>query len=575
MKIEVVPVLVVLLAVPALASLAQNAPVPVATPVAEVPAATDPSGNTNLGAVDVGPSIVNFDEVELPEAIRALARQAGLNIQFDPKLWTGPDGKPVPPPAVTVKWRDVTALQALQALLDNWGLQMVRDPETPIVRIANKNPAELEPLEQRVIQLQYSNPTNIFAELTPLLSKRSMVIPDIRTHQLIIMATKKEMPQIESLITKLDAATRQVLIEAKIVETTKDISSAKGVDWTGTLANQHISFGNGTTGNGLTTPNGPAASLNTSAGGSSVTGVSPQITTSSGTTSPGGRLLPGPSALAGNVTGTITSVLGSPAQGGGFSLNTARGISPATAFLNADGVQAVLSFLNTDADTRAINFPRTVALDGIKTELLVVQNIPIFEQTQSTGAPGTAPLATVKPNYQLLVQGVILNQVGVKLEVTPRIAGPTNVILLLHPEISSKDATEASDTLNGLVSTSPIFDRRLIDTEASVPSGYTLVIGGMDQDNVTKNLTKVPFLGDIPGLGNAFRSNSKSHSRDKILIFVTPTIIAASDYQPSNSEFEKTPNDMEAAPTETKPWETSTPYDWTKPNQPVTPVYKP
>lgn len=560
MKTKGVSALAILLAFPAAISYAQVAPPPTATPAVEAQAA---AAITNApGAADSG-SIVNFDEVDLPEAIRALARQAGLNIQFDPKLWVGPDGKAIQPPTVTVKWRDVTAMEALQALLDNWGLQRVSDPKTPIVRITIKNPAELEPLIQNVIQLQYSNPTNMFSELTPLISKRSLVIPDIRTHQLVIMATEKEMPQIEALIRKLDAATRQVLIEAKIVETTKDITSAKGVDWTGTLANQHISFGNGVTQGTVQSGTQSGNSLAPTSG-------------STGATSPSGRPLSSPvSTIFSNATSFTSAFSGNPAQGGGFSLNTARGISPATAFLNADGVQAVLSFLNTDADTRAINFPRTVSLDGIKTELLVVQNIPVFEQTQSTGAPGTAPLATVKPNYNLLVGGVILNQVGVKLNVTPRIAGPTNVLLELAPEISSKDAVSASDTLNGLVSTSPIFDRRLITTTASVPSGYTLVIGGMDQDNVTRNMTKVPFLGDLPGLGAAFRSNAKSHQRDKILIFVTPTIIAASDFQPTPSGFEKTPNDIEPVPQDKNPWNTADPYDWTKPKSPVAPVYKP
>jgi type II secretory pathway component GspD/PulD (secretin) len=552
MKTKAVPALLILLAVPAVMSFAQNAPPPTGD--------TTTLTNANNGIIELSPGLVDFDDADLSEALQALARQAELNIQFDPKLWVGTDGK-FAPPTVKVKWRDVTALDALQALLDNYGLQMNRDPKNPrgIVRITVRNPAELEPLVQNVVQLQYAYPTNMFLELTPVISKRSIIIPDLRTRQLIILATEKEMPQIQALIAKLDTPIRQVLIEAKIVETTKDITSAKGVDWTGTLANQHISFGNGLTQGTYQT--------GTQSGNA--------ITTPTPVTSPSGRPLSSVSTLFSNATSFTSTVTGNTSQGGGFSLNTARGISPTTAFLNADGVQAVLSFLNTDADTRAINFPRTVALDGVKTELMVVQNIPVFEQTQSTGAPGTAPLATVKPNYSLLVQGRILNQVGVKLDVTPRIAGPTNVVLELAPEISSKDATEATDTLNGLVSTSPIFDRRLVTTTASVPTGFTLVIGGMDQDNVIKNLTKVPFLGDLPGLGNIFRSDSKNHSRDTILIFVTPTIIADTDFQPGPTQFLKTRNDIEAEPTERKPWETAEPYDWTKPKSPVTPAYQP
>jgi general secretion pathway protein D len=235
----------------------------------------------------------------------------------------------------------------------------------------------------------------------------------------------------------------------------------------------------------------------------------------------------------------------------------------------------VLAFLNTDADTKSIAFPRTVALDGEKTSLMVVQNIPVFEQQQSAPAAGASQgLATVLPNYDKVVGGTILNEVGVKLTVLPRIAGPTNVLLDLRPEISQKDALVASDTLNGQVNTAPIFDRRSIVTEASVPSGYTLVLGGLESDNVIKNFTKVPFLGDLPGLGYLFRSDSKSRTKDTILIFVTPTIIQDSDFQPGNSTFLKrkgsSPSDVEEAP-----WDTGKPYDWTKPKAGVAPSYEP
>ena len=166
------------------------------------------------------------------------------------------------------------------------------------------------------------------------------------------------------------------------------------------------------------------------------------------------------------------------------------------------------------------------------------------------------------------------SEVGVKLTVLPRIAGPTNVLLELRPEISQKDAQVATDTLNGQVNTAPIFDRRSIVTKAAVPSGYTLVLGGLESDNATKNYTKVPFLGDLPGLGYLFRSDSKSRTKDTILIFVTPTIIRDSDFQPGNSDFLKrkglSPSDVEEAP-----WNTGKPYDWTKPKAGVTPSYQP
>ncbi len=515
---------------------------------------------TNMPGSDEVQDVVAFDSIPLDEAVRMLALKAGLNIIFDPKVLSnvGPDGHAVPitMPVISDKWKNVTSKQALISLLDNWSWQLVLDPRSPIGRVTSKDPAALEPLVTTVIELQYSVPSNIVTEVTATLPARSSIITDARTHKLIIRTTERELPGVEELIAKLDTATRQVLIEAKIIETTKDISSAKGVDWTGTFAAQHISFGNGLT------------------SASAQSGSASQVSGQTGATTP---LAPGNgfAGIATNAMAAATTVAGSTSQGGGISVNTLHGFSPPTAFLNADGVQAVMSFLNTDADTKSIAFPRTVALDGVQTELMVVQNIPIFEQQQSAPAAGASQgLATVLPNYDKEVRGTILNEVGVKLTVVPRIAGPTNVLMDLRPEISQVDAVVATDTLDGQVNTSPIFDRRTISTQASVPSGYTLVLGGLESDNSTKNFTKVPFLGDLPGIGYAFRSDTKSHRKDTILIFVTPTIIKDTDFQPGDSSFLKkksiAPSDVEEAP-----WDTGKPYDWTKPKAGVAPSYQP
>lgn len=534
---------------------------------AEIPAEA-PVVLTNEPGVDEVAPVIAFDAAPLPDALNALALQANLNIQFDPKLLNtvGPDGHTIPivPPNITAKWKNVTAKQAMMALLDNWGWQLVTNPLNPIGRITAKDPAAVEPLVTEVIQLEYGGPTNILAEVQPTLSTRSSIISDSRTHKLIVRTTAREMPAAEALIAKLDTATRQVLIEAKIVETTKAITSAKGVDWTKTLAAQNVSFGNGLTG-GTVTQNGIQGSV--------------PITTGT-TTLPNGTTVPtvsggGVGSSFTNVTSLVSTLAGLPSSAGGISASTAHGLTPATAFLNADGLQAVISFLNTDADTRSISFPRTVALDGVQTELMVVQNIPIFEQQQSAPAAGASQgLATVLPNYDKKVEGTILNEVGVKLTVLPRIAGPTNVLMDLRPEISSVDAQVASDTLDGQVSTSPIFDRRRITTQAAVPSGYTLVLGGLETDNDTKSFTKVPYLGDLPGIGLLFRSDSKNRNRDTILIFVTPTIIQQSDFQEGETHFLKR-KPISVSDEDPPASETGKPYDWTKPKPGVEPTYQP
>ena len=177
------------------------------------------------------------------------------------------------------------------------------------------------------------------------------------------------------------------------------------------------------------------------------------------------------------------------------------------------------------------------------------------------------------PNYEVKVGETVLNEVGFKLTVTPRIAGASNVLITVQPEISSVDTKIATDTLNGQVETSPVRPH-LITTVAAVPSGYTLVLGGLDNDVMAKTYTKVPGLGDIPGIGALFRSNTKDHTRDTILIFVTPTIIRESDFQTTVTDFLHSKN--EPMPSRYDPvWDRGAPYDWTQPKAPVEPSYKP
>ena len=98
-----------------------------------------------------------------------------------------------------------------------------------------------------------------------------------------------------------------------------------------------------------------------------------------------------------------------------------------------------------------------------------------------------------------------------------------------------------------------------------VPSGTTLVLGGLVTDQNEKGKTKVPILGDVPGLGRAFRSDSKERRKQHLLIFVTPTILEDQDYIPSpeNREFlQQKPVDK---PEVSWPsWDNTEPRDWTK-----------
>jgi general secretion pathway protein D len=247
----------------------------------------------------------------------------------------------------------------------------------------------------------------------------------------------------------------------------------------------------------------------------------------------------------------LTSIPGS-----GVTLSTLSGFTPNVGFLSADGVSAVLSFLNSDSSTKVISTPRTVTLDNEPARIEVVRATPIINVT--AGTANTTGGSTI--NYTNL---------GVILQVTPRISANDFVNLKVQPEVSRffDTVTKQIGTQNGSPSIfqADEYDIRKLETRVVIPSGNTLVLGGLITDNLGNQSTKVPILGDMPLLGVAFRSEAKSRQKNNLLIFITPTIVQDSDYQPATTEFLHTPSPASVLEGDWGPWDTTQPYDWSKP----------
>ncbi len=456
---------------------------------------TPAAGNVQTQAAEVVPIIV-IDEAPLIEAVKTLARQANINFILDPRLTNpepGPDGQVPVPPNVTIRFENVTAEDALVSVLETYGLTLVRDPRTKVARITIKDPDALPPLVTKVLQLNYANPTNIATTLIPTLrDNRSRVLADGRTRKLIIVATEKDQEAALELIDQLDNETQQVLIEGNIIETAKNPKTVQGIDWSGTLTAQNVTFGNN-----------PAKSPNT----------------------------PGLS---------------------GVIYDTASGFTPAVGYLKADGVNAVLSYLNTQKDTEVVSTPRTVTLDNQEATLSVTKAFPIFKITPgSANSPAGAEIT--------------YTNLGTILTVTPRIAADNNVSLTVVPEVSNI-AGQDKQIINGVENVANVYAIRRMETSVLIPSGNTLVMGGLILDDVQDKITKVPLLGDIPGLGMLFRSKEKSYSKANLMIFITPTILAKNDFNPASTAgpFLLTPI-PDAPSMQMKPIESAVPHDWSKP----------
>ncbi|MSU64122.1 MAG: hypothetical protein EXS31_17305 [Pedosphaera sp.] len=492
------------------------------TQVADAIKADDTTKAPGEGSDNRGPLTLDH---ELPAAIQFLARMANLNIHIDPSLTftnaIGPDGRPSAP-MVSVRWENVTAEDALQEVLDVNGLTLISNPRTKISRVTRK--PTIAPLITSIVQLQYASPTNMVDMIKAAFTEplRSKVTADNRTSQLMIVTTQRDFEAITNLIAKIDIPTKQVLIEARLLETAKNPKTVKGIDWTGTLEAQRVTFGNGRT-TGTTATSSP--------GGTTTT------------TLPSGRSITG---AGGQSTQTeLTTALGN----GGLSIDSLRGFHPATAFLNADGMSAVLSFLNQDNDTEVVATPRAVTSDNQMAKLEVTRAYPIFQIT-----PGSA-------NSPAGAQ-VTYTNVGTILRVTPRISAKKNIALKVVPEVSNIDSKDVQ-ILNGARNEANVYAVRRVEADVVVPSGHTLVIGGLISDQKTKAYTKVPILGDLPGIGLAFRKESKQRNKSNLLIFITPTIVEDSDFQPTKTEFLHSKS-VDSTDEEETAWDSGKPAPWNK-----------
>lgn len=490
------------------------------------------TGDTNAPVENT----IRFQDIPITSVIENLARQAGINYLLDPKIGYGQvdpaTGQTKPEPSLSIRWENITPEQALIALLDNYGLQLVTDPKTKISKVTIKDPLAPPPLVTIVYQLAYASVTNMEGAVSTVLTdKRSKVVADGRTSQLIVQATDKEHTDVAALIKKLDKPTRQVLIETRFIEISSNPTTTKGVDWTGTLQAQSVTFGNGT----FSQVANNAISTVSQSPGTPVTVGTHTFTPATTTT------------VNGNSTvNTIAS------SGSAVAYSTAGGFNPAAGFLTASGLNVVLSFINSSSDAQVVSTPRVVTLDNEPANISVTRAFPIFQTTAGTqGSPGGS--------------SITYSNVGIVLEVTPHISANDYIWLKVDPSISSFFAT-VTKTIDGFVNQADEFDSRTIDTQVLIPNANTLVMGGMVRDNPIADYTKVPILGDIPVVGWAFRSENKTMDKQNLLIFITPTILKETDFQPTTTQFmqsrpitEKEPLDPNSA------WDSGKPHDWSNP----------
>ncbi|MEI7732094.1 MAG: hypothetical protein WCO56_21145 [Verrucomicrobiota bacterium] len=196
---------------------------------------------------------------------------------------------------------------------------------------------------------------------------------------------------------------------------------------------------------------------------------------------------------------------------------------PLTAFTAASPYAGLYQVLGKDFQATV----RAIALAG-KAKVLSRPSILARNNQPATILVGqTVPLIT-SVRYDTLgnaINGITYQDVGIMLKVTPFITSDGLVEMIVTPEISSVSQTDKVQIQNGAFA--PVIDKRSADTVVVTPDGQTVIIGGLMQNQKTMTETKVPLLGDIPGLGNLFKHKTKTDTKTELMIFLTPHIVQA------------------------------------------------
>ena len=299
---------------------------------------------------------------------------------------------------------------------------------------------------------------------------------DPATNSLIISAPPPVYRQLRAVIDQLDGRRAQVLVESLIVEVNANKLAQFGVQWQSLMSN----------------------------GGSTV-GL---IGTNSGVS--GGNIL---NLAAGLAAGTTSTAAAAALATVGKGLNF--GIAPT--YNGKQYLGALANFLQTNGDANVLSTPNLMTLDNEEAKIIIGNNVPFVtgSYASTTGTSGVSPFTTVERK-----------DVGLMLRVRPQINENGTVKMSVYQEVSKIDASTLKD-ING-----PTTSKRSIESNVLVEDGSIIVLGGLLQDDYSQAEDKVPLLGDIPGLGNLFRSENRLRKKTNLMVFLRPVVIrdaAASD----------------------------------------------
>ena len=416
---------------------------------------------------------LNFQDIEVRAVLQLLADFTGLNMVVSDTV----DGR------ITLRLKNVPWDQAMDIILKTKGLSMRRNDNVVLVapteEIASREKLELEsqqqilelaPLRSELIQVNYAKAADFAALLkstdNKLISERGSVSIDERTNTLLVQDTAAKLSEIRALVSELDIPVRQVLIESRIVIANNDFARDLGVKLGFGARGTNSSGHTGVVGGGL------PGDLDGSAIGS------PGVEIPAGTGNQG-LLVNLPQTLAAGSGGAVNLLLG---KVGSYLL------------------RLELSAMQQEGKGEIVSSPRVITSD--QNEATIKQGVQIpYQEATSSGATS-----------------VSFKDAVLELTVTPHITPDDRIIMDLLVKKDNPDFTRA-------VLGVPPVDTRELKTSVLVDNGETVVLGGVFERTKSKNVGRVPFFGDLPYVGWAFKQEQIQDENSELLIFLTPKIL--------------------------------------------------
>jgi type IV pilus assembly protein PilQ len=413
---------------------------------------------------------LNFQDIEVRSVLQLIADFTGSNIVVSDSVRGN----------LTLRLQNVPWDQALDIVLKTKGLAMRKNNDVimvaPSEEMAAREKLELEsqkqieelaPLYSEFIQVNYAKASELAAlikgkEDNSLLSDRGNVSIDQRTNTLLVRDTAEKLADVRKLVTSLDIPVRQVLIESRIVIASDDFARDIGVRLG---ANKQKSFNttNVGVGGGLEGDLAYGNFANT------------LIANPPDSDPPVDALLT--DLRVGNPMGAVNFIIGR---------------------VGKDLLRLELSAMQAEGKGEVISSPRVITANQKEAVIRDGVEIP-YQEASSSGATS-----------------VSFKEAVLSLRVTPQITPDDRIIM---------DLSVNQDTVGQVFNNIPSIDTRAVETQVLVDNGETAVLGGIYIQENRSEVDKIPFLGDLPGVGAAFRQTRKLNNKSELLIFVTPKII--------------------------------------------------